>query len=150
VPLALVAALLGVTLMGVPARQGPANASDETYGREWLEATLEALPPDAAVLSWWSFSTPLWYGRWVEGRRDDILIVDDRDVLDDGFGTVERAIDHYLGTRPVYVVRLGRDLPGLMEAYELERVPSVPSPGDLYRVVGPRVDPAQRDAGPPA
>jgi hypothetical protein len=150
VPLVLVAALLGVTLMAVPARQGRADASDETYGRVWLEATLAALPREAAVLSWWSFSTPLWYGRWVEGRRADLLIMDDRDVIDDGFGKVERAIDHYLGRRPVYVIRLGRDLPGLMEAYELERVPSVPGPGDLYRVVGPRAGPAQRGAGPPA
>ena len=51
--------------------------------------------------------------------------------------------------RPVYVVRLGRDLPALAERYELERVPSVPGPGDLYRVVGPG-GPAQRDDGPPA
>jgi hypothetical protein len=137
-PLALVVVLIGVSLAAIPARRGPADASDETYGREWLEAAMAALPPDAVVLSWWSFSTPLWYGRWVEGRRDDLLILDDRDISDEGFGTVEGAIDHYLGQRPVYVIRLGRDVPALMAAYDLERVPSVPSPGDLYRVVGPR------------
>ena len=28
--------------------------------------------PDAVVISWWSYSTPLWYGQLVEGRRPDI------------------------------------------------------------------------------
>jgi hypothetical protein len=134
----LVVGLVGLALVGVPARQERMDASDETFGREWLDATLAALEPDAAVLSWWSFSTPLWYGRWVEGRRDDIVILDDRDVLDQGFGRVENAIDELLGQRPVYVMRLARDLPALAERYELERVETVPSPGDLYRVLGRR------------
>jgi hypothetical protein len=134
----LVVTLAGVTLAGVPDRRAHMDASDETFGRDWLEATLAALEPDAAVLSWWSFSTPLWYGRWVEGRRDDILIIDDRDVLDDGFGRVENAIDHLLGQRPVYIVRREEDLPALAGRYELEHIATVPSPGDLYRVLGRR------------
>ena len=44
----------------------------------------KALDEDAVIISWWSFSTPLWYGRWVEGRREDVTIIDDRDILDDG------------------------------------------------------------------
>ena len=134
----LVVSLVAVMLAGVPGRYEDMDASDETFGREWLEATLTALEPQAAVISWWSFSTPLWYGRWVEGRRDDIVIVDDRDVLDDGFGRVEAAIDHFLGQRPVYLVRLERDLPDLAARYYLERIETVPSPGDLYRVTGRR------------
>ncbi len=134
----LVTGLVGLTLVGVPARRDHMDASDETFGREWLDATLAALEPDAAVLSWWSFSTPLWYGRWVEGRRDDIVILDDRDILDDDFGRIENAIDQLLGQRPVYVMRLAQDLPALAERYQLERVETVPSPGDLYRVLGRR------------
>jgi hypothetical protein len=134
----LVMGLLGLAVVGVPDRREHMDASDETFGREWLGATLTALEPDAAVLSWWSFSTPLWYGRWVEGRREDIVILDDRDVLDQGYGRVENAIDELLGRRPVYVMRLAQDLPALAERYELERVEAVPSPGDLYRVLGRR------------
>ncbi len=134
----LVMVLIASPLAGVPGRYDRADASDETFGRDWLEATLGALEPRAAIVSWWSFSTPLWYGRWVEGRRDDIVIIDDRDVLDDGFGSVERAIDQLIGERPVYVIRLERDLAPLSARYLLERVASVPSPGDLYRVVGQR------------
>lgn len=134
----LVLVLVATPLAGVPGRYDRADASDETFGRDWLEAALGAVEPRAAIISWWSFSTPLWYGRWVEGRRDDIVIIDDRDVLDDGFGSVERAIDQLLGERPVYVIRLEQDLVPLSARYLLERVASVPSPGDLYRVVGQR------------
>ena len=74
------------------------------------------------------------------------MVVDDRDVLDDGYGTAERAIDRFLGQRPVYVIRLERDLPALADRYELERVDSVPSPGDLYRVL--RVRPVTSSARP--
>jgi hypothetical protein len=137
---ALMAGALGLTLVvplvaPVSARKAAVDASADRFGREWLEAVLAALEPDAAVVSWWSFSTPLWYGRWVEGRRDDILIVDDRDVLDDGFGRAENAIDHYLGERPVYIVRLAGDLPAFAERYELELVPGIPSAGQLARVL---------------
>lgn len=135
---ALLVALLVAIAWPLPTRYPVMDASDDGYGREWLEATLAALEPDAAVISWWSYSTPLWYGRWVEGRRDDIIIIDDRDILDDGFGSAEAAIDRYLGQRPTYVMRLERDLPALERRYQLERVDSVPPPGALYRVVGLR------------
>jgi hypothetical protein len=114
------------------------DASHDTRGRAVLEATFDALPADAVVLSWWSYSTNLWYGRWVEGRRPDITILDDRDILDDGFGRVEAAIDHYLGERPVYLIRLERDLAALEARYELERVPDMPL--DLRRVVARKAE----------
>ena len=139
-PVLLVAGLLLTSLLALPERRAGADASDETFGRDWLEATLAALPQGATVVSWWSYSTPLWYARWVEGRRPDITIVDDSDVREAGFGTAEGAIDHFLGRGPVYVIRLERDLPALARRYELERVADVPSPGDLYRVIGRRAE----------
>ena len=42
------------------------------------------------VVSWWSYSTPLWYAQIVEGRRPDIFIVDDRTRLDQGLGQSDR------------------------------------------------------------
>lgn len=142
----LVAVLLVGVLWPLPERYARLDASDEAFGREWLEAAFAALEPEAAVISWWSFSTPLWYGRWVEGRRDDIVIVDDRDVNDDGFGTAEAAVDHFLNERPTYLIRLDRDLPAFEGRYVLERVESVPAPGKLFRVLGPR----EPDSPPPA
>ncbi len=139
-PFGLVAVLLATSLAVLPERRAGADASDETFGRDWLEATLAALPPGATVISWWSYSTPLWYGRWVEGRRPDVVIVDDHDIREAGYGTAAGAIDHFLDRGPVYVIRLERDLPALAARYELERVEEVPSPGDLYRVIGRRAD----------
>ena len=43
------------------------------------------------------YSTPLWYGTLVEGRRPDLLIVDDSDIVNENLGSVEDVIDHYLG-----------------------------------------------------
>ena len=67
----------------VPDRFDDADASGDTGAREWLDATLAALEPDPVVISWWSYSTPLWYGRWVEGARPDMTIIDDRTMLDE-------------------------------------------------------------------
>ena len=41
------------------------------------------MEPDAAVISWWSYSTPLWYAQRVQGERPDITIIDDRTRLDE-------------------------------------------------------------------
>ena len=133
---ALVVVLLLVTVGAAVDRYDELDASEQTWGREFLDATFATLEDDAVVLSWWSFSTTLWYGRWVEGRREDVTIIDDRDIIDDGYGTVESAIDTFLGVRPVYVIRIERDVRALRERYELERVTGVPAA--LYRVVGSR------------
>ena len=34
------------------------------------------LPPNAVIVSWWSYSTPLWHHRWVLGERPDLTIID--------------------------------------------------------------------------
>ena len=50
------------------------------------------LPPDAAILSYWDASTPLWHAEYVEGRRPDVLIVDDTNIVYEGWGTREARI----------------------------------------------------------
>jgi 4-amino-4-deoxy-L-arabinose transferase-like glycosyltransferase len=132
---AMVVVLLGAALVPAIERYEQIDASDETRGREILDATFETVDEDAVIISWWSFSTPLWYGRWVEGRREDVTIIDDRDILDDGFGDVTAAIDTYLGERPVYIIRLGQDIETLAQRYELEPVEAIPA--EVYRVLPP-------------
>ncbi len=124
--------LLAMLLSGSSARMDTLDASGETWGRDYLEATFAAVEEDAVILSWWSFSTPLWYGQHVEGQRPDVTVIDDRDVLDDGYGTVAGAIEAYLGRRPVYVVRFDREREVLARDYALTEVPDVPA--DLYLV----------------
>ncbi len=129
----LSAVLLVLVVLPAASRYHDLDASADTWGRQIVDSTFDALAPDAVVFSWWSFSTPLWYGRWVDGRREDVTIIDDRDILDDGLGSVEAAIERYLDLRPVYVIRLDQDLGALRERYQLERVPGVAA--ELYRVV---------------
>jgi hypothetical protein len=131
--------LLSPTLGLIPDRYDELDASGDTGARRWLDATLAALPEDAVVVSWWSYSTPLWYGRYVEGRRPDITIIDDRDVVDDDLGDVPTVVADWMaqGTRPVFVVRLDRDLAEIEADWQLEPLDGVPRGEPVYRVVGP-------------
>ncbi len=129
----LVVALLGLAIGPALDRYDELDASDDRWGRQVLEGIFAALPPDAVVISWWSYSTPLWYGQHVEGRRPDLTIIDDRDILDEGYGDVEGAIETYLGERPLYLIRLERDRRALAEDYRLRPVPDVPM--EMYEVV---------------
>jgi hypothetical protein len=148
----LVTALVGVVLIAlvvapVPGRFRSVDRSHETSARAWLDATLRAVQPNAVIVSWWNYSTPLWYGRWVEVRRPDMTIIDDRTMLDEHLGDpgcgdsdepdrcMMDVIDGYLDTRPVYLIRLEDDLAGFRERYQLELVPGITN-GRIWRVVG--------------
>ncbi len=130
--------LLAPALIALPATRQGADASDERDARIWLEAAFQALGPDAVIISWWSYSTPLWYGQFVEGRRGDVLVLDDRTIIDQGLVDVSGAIDRYLGERPVYLIRLPREVEAVAAEHALEPVPGVPG-GDIWRVLPPEV-----------
>ncbi|MDQ3937677.1 MAG: hypothetical protein M3253_03240, partial [Chloroflexota bacterium] len=88
------------------------------------------------VVSWWGFSTTLWYAQFVEGRRADVFVVDDRTRLDHNLGDPNDVIDRYLGRRPVYLIRLPYDLAPFLERYELS---ALDVPWDrVYRIDGRR------------
>jgi hypothetical protein len=120
------------------ARWQYADRSTDRSGRDWLDAAFAALPPDAVVVSWWSYSTTLWYGQLIDGRRPDLLIVDDRTRLDEGLGDVSDVIDAHLGRRPVYLIQTDEDLTALHARYVLEWVGE---PSELWRVVGRQAAP---------
>jgi hypothetical protein len=131
-------ALLAAVVAPVPERWAAADASGDTRARAWVDALLPRLEPDPVVISWWSYSTPLWYARWAQGERPDMTIIDDRDVLDDGLGDLREVIAGYLDAgRPVYLIRLDGDLPPFAERFELHEVPDVPG-GTVWRVGGER------------
>jgi hypothetical protein len=138
VPALLAALLVAPSVDALPARWAAIDESRTDIGQRWLDAAMERLEPDAVVISWWSFSTTLWYGQHVEGRRPDIVIVDDRTRLDRELGAITDVIEENLGRRPVYVIRSDpRERRLLEERYELERV-AMPVPDSLTRVVAPR------------
>jgi len=141
---AVVSGVVGVVLVAlvlapVPGRFATIDRSQDSGARAWLDATLHAVQPDAVIVSWWNYSTPLWYGRWVEGTRPDITIIDDRTILDDGYGTAQNAIDAFIGTRPVYLIRVDGDLPQYKDRYKLVPVPGIPAqPSGTVYLVEPR------------
>jgi len=127
-------ALLLPTAIAVPQRWAAVDASGDRSGRGWLEAALAALPEDAVVVSWWGYSTPLWYAQHIEGRRGDISVVDDRTRLDEDLGDVNDVIDANLGRRPVYLIRVDQDeLTQLNDRYRLTPV-ALPVGQGLLRV----------------
>lgn len=131
--LALAAALLVPTGTMLDERWRALDRSGDTRAAAWIEEAYAGLAPDAVVVSWWSYSTALWYGQLVEGRRPDVEIVDDRTRLDRELGEVADVIDAHLGRRPVYVIRVGDDeIAELRTRYELEELTP---PGGIYRVV---------------
>jgi hypothetical protein len=99
------ALLLAPTAVSLPARAARVDRTLDLGARPWLEAVLSQLEPDAIVVSWWSYSTPLWYAQQIEGRRTDVAVIDDRTRLDENLGDVSDVIERYLASRPVYVIR---------------------------------------------
>ncbi len=134
VAIAVGVALLVPTVAGLSTRWHTLDRSQETWVDTWLDQAFATLEPNAVVVSWWSYSTPLWYGQLVEGRRPDVWVVDDRTRLDLYLGEVDDVIDANLGRRPVYVMRVTEsDVQDLARRYAIE---PVGRPGNLYRVTG--------------
>lgn len=116
------------------------DASDQSQRHdadEWVASVYAVLPPNAVIISWWSYSTPLWYHRWILGDRPDVMIIDERNILDDGYGTIGDAIDRYLGRRPVYVVpaEWNRDL--ILARYRTESIDTVPGYSAILLITEP-------------
>ena len=143
---ALVAAvlLLAPTVADFTTR---ATAVDETGDRgaaEWLDAVLKEVEPNAMIVSWWSYSTPLWYAQLIEDRRPDIFVADDRTRLDLNLGDLTTVIDANLGVRPVYVIRIDQnELVHCSDRYNLTPLAS-PVAGNVYKVT-PSVSAAPPD-----
>ncbi len=136
--LGLAAALLIPTAFALPGRLARVDRSGDFAAREWLDRSLAEMHPDAVVVSWWSYSTPLWYAQHIEGQRPDLTVIDDRTRLDQGLGDITDVIDANLPTRPVYVIRVDPvELATLERRYVLEPVDDA-DPSLLTRVVSRR------------
>jgi hypothetical protein len=122
--------------LAVPAVHGSVDERRDDGARVWLEAALDQIAQNAVVVSWWSYSTPLWYAQLVEGRRPDIFIVDDRTMLDLRLGEATDVIARYVGRRPVYVIRANQhDLGLVLARFELRQGSGAAS--NLFEVLGP-------------
>lgn len=134
----LAVALLVPTLFALPSRYHAVDLRGDRAAASWTDHVLDVMAPDAVIVSWWSYSTPLWYAQRVEGRRPDITIVDDRTRLDEHLGGLTDVIDANLATRPVYVIRLDRNEVALLaQRYQLDYIDGSDA-SSLTRVMGPR------------
>lgn len=132
--------IVGPSIASAPAVGAAVSRHSDPGARPWLDGVLRAVEPNAVIVSWWSYSTPLWYAQLIEGRRPDVAVVDDRTRLDLGLGDVTDVIDANLAERPVYVIRV---FPSEIDALKLryQLVPLGPDDfGNVYRVL-PRQDP---------
>lgn len=136
------AAMVGIVLLlptvgDLDARRHAADRSGDRGATAWLAEALPAIPQDAVLVSWWYTSTALWYAQHVQGLRPDIEIIDDRTMLDRDLGRAPDVIARYLGTRPVYVIRLeGRDTDELTGQFDMSVVASGGSTA-VWVVYGP-------------
>ena len=107
---ALAASLVLPAALAAPATSAAIDMSGDTRAADWSRWALETMEADAVVVSWWSFSTPLWYRTVVLGERPDVRVVDDRDRLDEELGSVDDVIRANVAARPVYLVRNPEEL----------------------------------------
>ncbi|MBA2718157.1 MAG: DUF2723 domain-containing protein [Chloroflexi bacterium] len=85
---------------------GESDRSDDVGAEVFVATAWRVLPPDAAILTPWDVSTPLWHSQIVLGARRDVLIVDDTNIVYDGWGSRENRIASLICDRPVFIVRL--------------------------------------------
>lgn len=136
VAIAVAAVLIVPTLVAIPARYRAVDESRDRSAVWWTDHALSVMEDDALIVSWWSYSTPLWYAQRVEGRRPDLAIMDDRTIQDLELGDIYDVIDQNLGKRPVYVIRDDqRQIDELARRYELEFIDGN-SARTLTRVIG--------------
>lgn len=135
---ALAVLMLVPTAVAAPGRLDRFDRSGDVGARLWVEHALRVMRQDAVIVSWWSYSTPLWYAQLVEGRRPDIDIIDDRTRLDRNLGDIYDVIDANLPTRPVYVIRIERnEIEGLKNRYLLDVIDGSEA-SVLTRIIGSR------------
>jgi Protein O-mannosyl-transferase TMEM260-like len=121
VALALGAIILAPTAVDLERRHLAVDRSYDLSAQRWVQRALDRMPTGSVVVSWWSYSTPLWYAQLVEHRRPDIAIIDDRTRLDEGLGEYNDVIDANLPDHPVFVIRADpREVRFLADHYVLE------------------------------
>ena len=81
------------------------NRHDDRTAQAYADAMVTLLPPNAAVFTYWASSPPLWYAQLVDGLRPDLLVVDDTNIVYEGWGNRERRIASVICERPVFVMR---------------------------------------------
>jgi len=144
----LAASLVLPAALAAPGTASRISMSRDTRAGDWSRWALQAMEANAVVVSWWSFSTPLWYRTVVLGERPDVRVLDDRDRLDEDLGSVDDVIRATVEARPVYLVRNPAEIDALEATWVLVTIPDPGGVQPLYRVAGrqPTAGPASPSA----
>lgn len=105
------------------------DLSEKKFALEWGTEVMGTLDRDAVIISHWAYSAPLWYLQGCEGLRPDIVVADDRVIIDEGWRSRIETIRRFIDERPVY---LTSHRPHLEEAQEAEF--EVQRENNIYRV----------------
>jgi hypothetical protein len=137
--LTIAAAILAPTIDALPNRAAAENLSQDHAASEWSHTVLLTVQENAVIVSWWSYSTPLWYAQIIEGLRPDAWIIDDRTRLDEHLGDLASVIEAQLGKRPIYLIRLPelQEIPALEDRYQLRPFQTT-TDQLMYEVIGRR------------
>lgn len=88
--------------------------------RNYSQSIFNNVGQNGVILSWWNYSSPLWYRRYVLKERADIL------VLNKGQNEWKKYVDEYINNRPVYVVEKDKYLENYYKIIPF---------GDIYQVI---------------
>jgi len=103
-----------------------------------VQKTFPLLKPGAVVIAWWGPSTALWYGKYVEGIRPDVDIIDDSQLSNNGWPDGSDAMAYFFGKRPVYTVPFSDELERYQKKFRMRLVADLSIFGlSLYEIVGP-------------
>lgn len=135
---------IGFAVVLVAANWTRADRSDDAGAEAFVSTTWSVLPANAAILTEWDASTPLWHAQLVLRQRPDVLVVDDSNIVYDGWGSREARIASLICDRPVFILRLKDvDLAPAAAEYRLTPVaevvvgrgePTASLPRPIYRV----------------
>ena len=131
-------ALVAPAVIAAPATRLVVDQSTDTRAADWSRWTFEVVEPNAVLVTWWGYSTPLWYRQIILRERPDVWVVDDRTRLDEDLGSVDDVIRANLGKRPIYLVRLDPDTLDLEGRWQVDALLDPNGTQPLLRVVGPR------------
>ena len=131
-------ALVAPAVIAAPATRLLVDQSTDTRAADWSRWVFGVVEPNAVLVTWWGYSTPLWYGQLILGKRPDVRVIDDRTRLDENLGSVDDVIRANLGKRPVYLVRLDQDTLDLEGRWQVDALLDPKGTQPLLRVVGPR------------
>jgi len=134
----LAVGLVGPAVLAAPATRARADQATDVRARDWSRWVLDTVEDDALIVSWWSYSTPLWYRTLLNGERPDITVLDDRDRLDENLGTIDEVLRANVGRRPVYLVRYRSEIADVEARWEVEEIADPKGQQPIWRVVGPR------------